>query len=57
MVKHDLENLEFNIYHTWMKELKKILHKMIVPAVIGGPDRPKALSIFLCVALDLTQTL
>ncbi|KAK9429667.1 P-loop containing nucleoside triphosphate hydrolase protein [Lipomyces doorenjongii] len=40
MVKHDLENLEFNIYHTWMKELKKILHKMIVPAVIESQSLP-----------------
>ncbi|KAG8404988.1 Myosin type-2 heavy chain 1 [Metarhizium acridum] len=30
IVKHDLESLEFNIYHTWMKVLKKKLHKMII---------------------------
>ncbi|KAK9367129.1 P-loop containing nucleoside triphosphate hydrolase protein [Lipomyces kononenkoae] len=40
MVKHDLENLEFNIYHTWMKELKKILYKMIIPAVIESQSLP-----------------
>ncbi|EFR02798.1 hypothetical protein MGYG_05798 [Nannizzia gypsea CBS 118893] len=28
IVKHDLESLEFNIYHTWMKGLKKKLFKM-----------------------------
>ncbi|KAI7517526.1 myosin-2, partial [Hortaea werneckii] len=33
IVKHDLESLEFNIYHTWMKVLKKKQHKMIVPAI------------------------
>ncbi|KAK9481064.1 P-loop containing nucleoside triphosphate hydrolase protein [Lipomyces japonicus] len=40
VVKHDLENLEFNIYHTWMKELKKILYGMIIPAVIESQSLP-----------------
>ncbi|KAK9456339.1 P-loop containing nucleoside triphosphate hydrolase protein [Dipodascopsis uninucleata] len=40
LVKHDLENLEFNIYHTWMKELKRMLHRMIVPAVIESQSLP-----------------
>lgn len=40
LVKHDLENLEFNIYHTWMKEVKKRLHKMIVPAIIESQSLP-----------------
>ncbi|KAK9238890.1 P-loop containing nucleoside triphosphate hydrolase protein [Lipomyces kononenkoae] len=40
MVKHDLENLEFNIYHTWMKELKKMLYKTIIPAVIESQSLP-----------------
>ncbi|KAF1813374.1 myosin-2 [Eremomyces bilateralis CBS 781.70] len=40
IVKHDLESLEFNIYHTWMKSLKKKLHKMIVPAIIESQSLP-----------------
>ena len=40
IVKHDLESLEFNIYHTWMKFLKKKLHKMIVPAIIESQSLP-----------------
>ncbi|THC91557.1 hypothetical protein EYZ11_008976 [Aspergillus tanneri] len=40
IVKHDLESLEFNIYHTWMKVLKKKLFKMIVPAIIESQSLP-----------------
>ncbi|KMQ45951.1 class V myosin [Trichophyton rubrum] len=40
IVKHDLESLEFNIYHTWMKGLKKKLFKMIVPAIIESQSLP-----------------
>ncbi|KAF3183242.1 Myosin type-2 heavy chain 1 [Orbilia oligospora] len=40
VVKHDLESLEFNIYHTWMKVLKKRLYKMIVPAIIESQSLP-----------------
>ena len=40
IVKHDLESLEFNIYHTWMKFLKKKLQKMIVPAIIESQSLP-----------------
>ncbi|EAW12465.1 type V myosin [Aspergillus clavatus NRRL 1] len=40
IVKHDLESLEFNIYHTWMKVLKKKLYKMIVPAIIESQSLP-----------------
>ena len=40
IVKHDLESLEFNIYHTWMKALKKRLHKIIVPAIIESQNLP-----------------
>ena len=40
IVKHDLESLEFNIYHTWMKILKKKLQKMIVPAIIESQSLP-----------------
>ena len=40
IVKHDLESLEYNIYHTWMKVLKKKLQKMIVPAIIESQSLP-----------------
>lgn len=40
IVKHDLESLEFNIYHTWMKVLKKKLHRMIIPAIIESQSLP-----------------
>ncbi|KAI0019618.1 putative myosin MYO2 [Xylariomycetidae sp. FL0641] len=40
IVKHDLESLEFNIYHTWMKILKKKLSKMIIPAIIESQSLP-----------------
>lgn len=40
IVKQDLENLEFNIYHTWMKEIKKVLDKMIVPAIVMSQSLP-----------------
>ncbi|KAH8887476.1 hypothetical protein GQ53DRAFT_827262 [Thozetella sp. PMI_491] len=40
IVKHDLESLEFNIYHTWMKVLKKKLQKMIIPAIIESQSLP-----------------
>lgn len=40
VVKHDLESLEFNIYHTWMKVLKKKLQKIIIPAIIESQSLP-----------------
>lgn len=40
MLKHDLDSLEYNIYHTWMLEVKKILQKMIVPALIESQSLP-----------------
>ena len=40
IVKHDLESLEFNIYHTWMKVLKKKLTKMVIPAIIESQSLP-----------------
>ncbi|KFX90678.1 hypothetical protein O988_08084 [Pseudogymnoascus sp. VKM F-3808] len=40
IVKHDLESLEFNIYHTWMKVLKKKLQKMVIPAIIESQSLP-----------------
>ncbi|KAH6626363.1 P-loop containing nucleoside triphosphate hydrolase protein [Chaetomium sp. MPI-SDFR-AT-0129] len=40
IVKHDLESLEFNIYHTWMKVLKRKLQKMVIPAIIESQSLP-----------------
>lgn len=40
IVKHDLDSLEYNIYHTWMQETKKRLHKMVVPALIESQSLP-----------------
>ncbi|KAJ5318726.1 Myosin type-2 heavy chain 1 variant 2 [Penicillium atrosanguineum] len=40
IVKHDLESLESNIYHTWMKVLKRSLYRMIVPAIVESQSLP-----------------
>jgi len=40
VVKHDLDSLEYNIYHTWMLETKKKLTKMIIPALIESQSLP-----------------
>jgi myosin V len=40
VVKHDLDSLEYNIYHTWMTEAKKKLTKMVVPALIESQSLP-----------------
>lgn len=40
IARRDLENLEFNIYHGWMKEMKKSLDKMIIPAVVMSQALP-----------------
>lgn len=40
VVKNDLESLEFNVYHAWMKELKKLLDRMIVPAIVLAQSLP-----------------
>jgi len=40
VVKHDLDSLEYNIYHTWMTETKKKLTKMVVPALIESQSLP-----------------
>lgn len=40
MVKHDLDSLEYNIYHTWMLEVKKKLTKMVIPALIESQSLP-----------------
>lgn len=40
IVKHDLESLEYNVYHTWMKVLKKRMQKMVIPAIIESQSLP-----------------
>jgi myosin-5 len=40
VVKHDLDSLEYNIYHTWMQETKKKLTKMVIPALIESQSLP-----------------
>ncbi|TFK26368.1 myosin 5 [Coprinopsis marcescibilis] len=40
VVKHDLDSLEYNIYHTWMLEVKKKLAKMVIPALIESQSLP-----------------
>jgi myosin-5 len=40
IVKHDLDSLEYNIYHTWMLEVKKKLSKMVIPALIESQSLP-----------------
>lgn len=40
VVKHDLDSLEYNIYHTWMMETKKRLNKMVIPALIESQALP-----------------
>lgn len=40
IVKHDLDSLEYNIYHTWMMETKKRLAKMVIPALIESQSLP-----------------
>ncbi|EPQ58498.1 hypothetical protein GLOTRDRAFT_72957 [Gloeophyllum trabeum ATCC 11539] len=40
VVKHDLDSLEYNIYHTWMQETKKRLSKMVIPALIESQSLP-----------------
>ena len=39
-MKHDLDSLEYNIYHTWMLETKKRLSKMVIPALIESQSLP-----------------
>ncbi|KAF9915821.1 Myosin type-2 heavy chain 1, partial [Lobosporangium transversale] len=39
-VKYELECLEYNIFHVWMKSLKKQLSKMIIPAIIESQALP-----------------
>ena len=40
LVKHDLENLEFNVFQIWMREIKKCVQKMIVPAILESQTLP-----------------
>jgi len=40
IVKHDLDSLEYNIYHTWMLETKRRLNKMVIPALIESQSLP-----------------
>jgi myosin-5 len=40
VVKQDLDSLEYNIYHTWMLEVKKKLQKMVIPALIESQSLP-----------------
>ncbi|RXW21018.1 hypothetical protein EST38_g4844 [Candolleomyces aberdarensis] len=40
VVKHDLDSLEYNIYHTWLTETKKKLAKMAIPALIESQSLP-----------------
>nr|AEG78601.1 MYO2 [Cryptococcus gattii] len=40
VIKHDLDSLEYNIYHTFMLEIKRKLSRMIVPALIESQSLP-----------------
>ncbi|ORX34366.1 P-loop containing nucleoside triphosphate hydrolase protein [Kockovaella imperatae] len=40
VVKHDLDSLEYNVYHTWMLETKKRLAKLVIPALIESQSLP-----------------
>jgi myosin-5 len=39
-IKFEMQCLEDNIFHAWMKEIKKHLSKMVVPAVVEGQSLP-----------------
>lgn len=39
-IKFELQCLEDNIFHAWMKELKKRISKMVIPAIIEGQSLP-----------------
>lgn len=40
VIKFEIQCLEDNIYHAWMKEIKKHLSKMVIPAVVEGQSLP-----------------
>jgi myosin-5 len=39
-IKYELQCLEDNVFHAWMKELKKRLSKMIVPSIVESQSLP-----------------
>ncbi|KAI8985182.1 P-loop containing nucleoside triphosphate hydrolase protein [Pilobolus umbonatus] len=39
-IKFEMQCLEDNIYHAWMKEIKKRLSKMVIPALVEGQSLP-----------------
>jgi myosin-5 len=39
-LKFEMQCLEDNIFHAWMKEIKKHLSKMVIPAVVEGQSLP-----------------
>ncbi|KAI8988583.1 P-loop containing nucleoside triphosphate hydrolase protein [Mycotypha africana] len=39
-IKYELQCLEDNIFHAWMREIKRKLSKMIIPAVIESQSLP-----------------
>lgn len=39
-VKFELQCLEDNIFHSWMKEMRKRISKMVIPAIIEGQSLP-----------------
>lgn len=39
-IKFELQCLEDNIFHAWMKELKKRISKMVIPAIVEGQSLP-----------------
>jgi len=41
VIKTDLESLEINLYHTWMKQLKSRLDEMVIPAIIESQSVPE----------------
>jgi myosin-5 len=40
IAKNDLDSLEYNLYHTTVTEVKKVLWKMIIPALIENQALP-----------------
>ncbi|MCO5582985.1 hypothetical protein L7F22_036890 [Adiantum nelumboides] len=40
IVKHDLESLSYNLFHTAISEIKKRLHKMVIPALVESQSLP-----------------
>lgn len=40
IAKNDLDSLQYNIYHTTVTEVKKVLSKMIIPALVENQALP-----------------